>query len=584
MPRLFFATCFALLLPPLVGLAPKAAAQDVEEMYDKLVRSVTGILVPMDNKTVKLGAGVLVDAEKRLVLTSYAVVRESKQVGVTFPVFDKTGQQMTDLKKYLELVERKEGIVGDVIARDKKVNLAVIRLHRSPPTGTQAVKLAEKSVTQAMTVWGFGHPLSGGPTQKEGQMFNITEGKVRSIGVQEFVTGDGDTTQDFRVNCKTLSLTNPMNHGDEGGPLFNIKGELVGIQHGPDDQTKAQLVSLGVDLEEINKFLEENKLAVKGTLTLEAKAAPPPVDTEALYQKSVRAAVFITTASSSGSFSMGSGSLIDVEKRLVVTNYHVVDKEEWVHVQFPYFDKNGVMVTDKKKYIERVPLGMAIKAEVQYRDSTRDLAIIKLTKAPPPGTPALPLAETGVRPGKRVWNIGSPGAVDQVFSTTSGIVRCVGLQQYLVGGGSEVMHINARVLTVTLPTNPGDSGGPYINEKGELVAVHHAGQPRANLLSKAIDVSELKAFLAEKGYEIKGVSKLTTPKVNPKDPPKTNPMPKDAPSADEKAAESALRLAKTLAGNEDARDRYKERLREIVKKYPETVAGKEAKRLLDALK
>jgi len=58
-----------------------------------------------------------------------------------------------------------------------------------------------------------------------------------------------------------------------------------------------------------------------------------------------------------------------------------------------------------------------------------------------------------------------------------------------------------------------------------------------------------------------------------------------APSAaDEKAASDRLRSAKLFASGEDNRPTYISKLKEIVAKWPDTAAGKEAKKLLDGLK
>ena len=51
------------------------------------------------------------------------------------------------------------------------------------------------------------------------------------------------------------------------------------------------------------------------------------------------------------------------------------------------------------------------------------------------------------------------------------------------------------------PTNPGDSGGPLLNAKGELVGVTQGGALNAQLVSTFIDVSEVKQLLATKAVK-----------------------------------------------------------------------------------
>ena len=157
------------------------------------------------------------------------------------------------------------------------------------------------------------------------------------------------------------------------------------------------------------------------------------------------------------------------------------------------------------------------------------------------------------------------------------------------------------MVTATNPTNPGDSGGPLFNSKGHQVAVTESGVTNAQQVNLFVDVTEVRAFLTEKKITFKELSDEPDPKpeevVKPKDDghddsPKDNgtaakPKETTAPvptAADEQAAASSLRRAKLFAEGEENRKHYIDKLKAIVKQYPNTVAGKEAKKLLDALK
>ena len=329
-----------------------------------------------------------------------------------------------------------------------------------------------------------------------------------------------------------------------------------------------------------------------------ARARAEEPDIEDLYKKVVRSTVFIITPASGG-FSMGSGSLIDIEKRIVITNYHVIAGSKYCYCQFPIYLKDGSLMSDKKKYIERVKFNGAIKADVLYQDVSRDLAILRLEKVPA-GLVPLPLSPKQATPGSTVWQIGSPGAVEQVFSVTEGRVRAIGNQEFLVGGGKgdDTFTVKAKMITTTNPVNPGDSGGPLFNKKGEIVGVTQSLDPKAVGVSFFVDVSEVKNFLDEKKIVIKAKDpadgKLTTKTdpVDPKEPkegttetkkPDPKPAAKDE-SKDEKAASALLSAAKTYAKDEELRAKYVAKLKEVVTKYPNTAAAKDAKRLLDGLK
>lgn len=334
-----------------------------------------------------------------------------------------------------------------------------------------------------------------------------------------------------------------------------------------------------------------------------------------LYKKCVKSCVFIVTITKQGQAS-GSGSLIDAQQRIVLTNYHVVEDEDKVFVQFPVYERDGEMMVDKKKYIERIPAGQAIIGKVMFRDKSRDLALVRLDKIPP-GTKALPLAKKSTEPGTTVINIGNPGAVAQVFSTTRGEVRQVGMRDFVIPGshGEQALRIKCKMVAATNPVNPGDSGGPLIDERGYQIAVTQSGIfGSIQNVNAFVDVMEVRKFLFEKKITIKEEDDGTPPpkfdegpkekrpkakgpldKDVPETPPEKGVTPPEgkgsavdpgpgAPTAkQEQDAKMALARAKVFAAEGD-NDYYGKKLKEVIEKFPGTQAAKEAKKLLDALK
>jgi len=212
----------------------------------------------------------------------------------------------------------------------------------------------------------------------------------------------------------------------------------------------------------------------------------------------------------------------------------------------------------------------------------------------PPGTPALPLAKTSIGVGAPVWNIGNPGAVEQVFSVTEGKVRGVGLERLDLGD----FVVKAKIVCTTNSTNPGDSGGPLIDKRGYQVAVTQSILTKAQLISNFVDISEVHAYLSEKKLKIKEASPETDPKTAPKtatvpkpvEEPKTDiPVPKKEAGpatspVQEKEATELLRRSKLFSMGDDNRPIYMAKLQEIIKKFPGTEAAKEAKKIIDNLK
>jgi S1-C subfamily serine protease len=444
----------------------------------------------------------------------------------------------------------------------------------------------------------------------------------------------------IQENAPTIMLSDTSD--DSGGPVVDRDGKLVGIVTGAATDPADHKVTLAIGTAEIRAFLVEKDKPIPPVVPEPKRSEPPPdpivrspdpfisgigplsdprplpedFNAEELYDKCVKSTVFIATPLKAG-VATGSGSLIDAEKRYVLTNYHVVKEEDHVYVQFPVRNKDGSLVTDKKKYIERIPAGQALKGKVLYRDKTRDLALIQLDKLPP-DTKALPLAKKSVTVGEPVINVGSPGAVDWTFSTTRGTVRGIGVVDVLIAGGDELLRFRPRMVTVSNPISPSDSGGPLVDKRGYLVGVTEGGQPGAQNVSNCIDVTEVWGFLlekkvtikdltAEKGEVAKPTAKVgldsvkpkidtppvktpgttpppstTTPKVDPRPATNSDPPPTATP-ADEKEAAKLLQSAKLFKDGDD-QEYYKSKLKAIVTKYPTTEAGKEAKTLLDALK
>src|SRR5262245_42913638 len=99
----------------------------------------------------------------------------------------------------------------------------------------------------------------------------------------------------------------------------------------------------------------------------------------------------------------GSGWVVDKERRLLVTNHHVVRDNKTVRVQFPLY-RNGRVVAERGAY--RGAGGVA--GRVIAVDKKRDLALVQLASLPV-GVRALKIAARAPSPGSRVHSIGNPG-------------------------------------------------------------------------------------------------------------------------------------------------------------------------------
>src|SRR5262249_51670793 len=151
---------------------------------------------------------------------------------------------------------------------------------------------------------------------------------------------------------------------------------------------------------------------------------------------------------------------------LVLTNAHVVKDHKKVAVLFPAYDREKRVISDPKYYADRAKETGYI-AEVVSRSVTRDLALIQLAKLPADVRP-VGFAKQIASTGGVVYSIGGSGIDDDLlWRLSTGTVR--GRSKRVYRDQQDVR--DAMILETQSPTNPGDSGGPVVNGRVELVGV-----------------------------------------------------------------------------------------------------------------
>jgi len=318
---------------------------------------------------------------------------------------------------------------------------------------------------------------------------------------------------------------------------------------------------------------------------------------DSVYKKALKSTVWIvqpvTLGEGKSGLRTGSGSVIDVRQKLILTNYHVVDEIPEVTVCFPIFDKQGKLIPEKDKYTTSLREN-GLKGRVIAKDPTKDLALIKLNADVhlPAGTPALRLAKESPEPSAKVHSIGSPGISSGLFNYTGGEVKIVSQKEWLAKRSptdTNPLRLKAKVIETSSGTNKGDSGGPLLNDKCELVGVTQGvrfGDTGTNPVAYFIAVEEVRAVLKDAKIVLAtptgGAAAVAADK--PKDTPMTagTTATTTANDSEKREAEAASKLefARDLFKAGKA-DKAKERLEEIAKKYAGTKAADEAKALLD---
>jgi len=218
-----------------------------------------------------------------------------------------------------------------------------------------------------------------------------------------------------------------------------------------------------------------------------AMTAPAWADAQ-VYEEALKSTTWVLTKTQ-GKTSSGTGVLVDAEKKLVVTNFHVVGEARTAIIFFPAITDGKPQVT-RKHYVDNVKT-LGIRGRILGVDRKRDLALIQLDKLPETAK-AITLAADSPKPGEEVESVGNPGSSDALWIYTSGTVRSVYKKQFRTGAGDH----DFMVVETQSPINTGDSGGPVVNAAGELVAISQAISPSARLVSYSVDVGEVKAFLS----------------------------------------------------------------------------------------
>ncbi len=164
----------------------------------------------------------------------------------------------------------------------------------------------------------------------------------------------------------------------------------------------------------------------------------------------------------------GTGFIVS-EEGMILTNRHVVLEEEADY---------AVFTNDGKEY----------SAKVLARDSFRDLAILKIE-----GQESFPTAKLGdsdsLQIGQTVIAIGN--ALGEFRNTVSvGVISGLGRQVTASGGG--IIETLEDIIQTDAAINRGNSGGPLLNLRGEVIGVNFAMAQAAENIGFAVPINKAK--------------------------------------------------------------------------------------------
>src|SRR5689334_22228641 len=171
----------------------------------------------------------------------------------------------------------------------------------------------------------------------------------------------------------------------------------------------------------------------------------------------------------------GTGFIIDADGS-ILTNHHVIDRA----------DRITVKLSD----------GRSLKARVIGSDPDTDIALLKIDGQA--GLPVAPLGDSStLRAGEWVVAIGNPLGYEH--SVTVGVVSYLG-RKLFDASLDNYIQTDAAI-------NFGNSGGPLINSRGEVIGINAAISSRASSIGFAVPINGATAILPqlrEKGRVSRG--------------------------------------------------------------------------------
>ena len=247
----------------------------------------------------------------------------------------------------------------------------------------------------------------------------------------------------------------------------------------------AEQASKDVKPETANNNTETITINVDGDMTVaEAvaqKVSPSVVGISTKYTYTSYTNSFFGWGGSSQSYeasSVGTGFIVD-ERGYILTNAHVVNDGDTNSITVSLYD------------------GDTAEAEVLYSNSALDLAIIKIDAE----GKDLVVAELGdsdeVNVGSYAAAIGNPLGLAFERSMSQGIIsglnRSITVTNESTGGTTTMEGLIQTDATI----NDGNSGGPLLNSKGQVIGVNSARASRGENMGFAIPINVAKPIVQQ---------------------------------------------------------------------------------------
>ena len=235
----------------------------------------------------------------------------------------------------------------------------------------------------------------------------------------------------------------------------------------------AVVLDLGYDVLRIPRnevlAIHEEQQAAEGTVStdtnqLYAVQSPSRTTTAEAAKHYSPSVVLVKTAAG-----LGSGFFIN-EKGYLITNFHVIAGEK--HIAVTQFLLEG-------KVLRRI---VHKEVEIVATAPFHDLVVLRIKEFDTEITPVVFAPEEDLEIGETVFAIGNPLGLER--TVTEGVLS----QTHRNFGGILYLQVDA-------PVNPGNSGGPLFNARGQVVGIINMGVPTMEGLNFAIPARHAKYIL-----------------------------------------------------------------------------------------
>ena len=179
----------------------------------------------------------------------------------------------------------------------------------------------------------------------------------------------------------------------------------------------------------------------------------------------------ILNSNATSELGLGSGILVS-EDGYIITNWHVAGNK---------YDNCYVTLENGNIY----------KGKVLWSDSDLDLAVVKIEAS---GLKYVNLGDSdNINLGEEVWAIGNPIGIEFQRTVTFGIISGLNRSIKIIENNKETYMED--LIQTDASINTGNSGGPLINNKGEVIGINTIKITSADGIGFAVPINIIKPII-----------------------------------------------------------------------------------------